>query len=307
MHSSNDAIPTQRNILLLIAASLINMLLLYWASHSAWWGVIVAAGLFSLSNNTLFSLLHESVHGILAKDGRINRFAGCCAASWFPTGWLIQRFFHLTHHRQNRSLSEQFDVLHPQDIRWLKYAQWYSIFTGIYWFVTVLGVVLYAMTPRILRHYLIKAFGKQGSEQTSANSYIGILDDLPPLTARLEILLSLCWQILLFIILDLSFVGWLSCYTAFALMWSSLQYTDHAFSPLDCQTGAWNLHVPIWLQRVFLNYHLHLAHHQHPQVPWLYLPNYASKGPRFVAVWLACWQGPRPLEHFPTFQQKPFL
>ncbi|PID65480.1 MAG: fatty acid desaturase [Gammaproteobacteria bacterium] len=306
MHSSNDVIPAPKNILLLVAASLINTLLLYWASHSAWWGVIVAAGGFSLSNNTLFSLLHESVHGIFAENRYINRMAGCLAACWFPTGWLIQRAFHLTHHQQNRSEKEQFDILHPKDIRWLKYAQWYSIFTGLYWFITVFGVVVYAITPQIVRHYLIRVFGRQGSEQTSADSYIGILDNLPPVLSRLEIIFSIAWQILLFLLLDLSLIAWLSCYSAFALMWSSLQYTDHAFSPLDNQNGAWNLHVPKWLQSIFLNYHLHLAHHQHPQVPWVYLPRYADKGPRFIAVWLACLRGPRSLSCLPTFEEKPF-
>lgn len=299
-------IPTKQNVVLLIGASLVNMFCLYIASHSAWWGIILVAGVFSLSNNTLFSLLHESVHAIFSDNQRINRIAGCLAACWFPTGWLIQRAFHLTHHQQNRSEKEQFDILHPQDIRWLKYVQWYSIFTGLYWFVTVLGVVMYVLTPQIVRHYLIQLFGQQGSEQTSADSYIGILDNLPPVQSRLEIILSIGWQVLLFLLLDVSLVGWLSCYSAFALMWSSLQYTDHAFSPLDKQRGAWNLHVPKWLQAVFLNYHLHLAHHQYPQVPWIYLPRYADKGPQFVTVWLACLRGPRSLSGFPTFKEKSF-
>ncbi len=302
----NFQIPTRYNLLLLASASLANMAWLYIASHSPWWGVLLAAGLFSLSNNTLFSLLHESVHGIFADNVKLNRAAGCLAACWFPTGWLIQRAFHLTHHRQNRSPREQFDILHPQDIRWLKYAQWYSIFTGLYWFITVLGVIVYALTPRVLRQSLIRAFGQQGNEQTSADSYIGTLDELPPVWSRLEIVVALGWQAFLFVCLDLSWWGWLSCYSAFALMWSSLQYTDHAFSPLDSHEGAWNLHVPQWLQSVFLNYHLHLAHHQNPQVPWRYLPVYTRKGPSFIRVWLACWRGPRPLSQFPRFEQTPF-
>ncbi len=298
-------IPTRRNMVLLVSVTVINILLLYIASHGTWWIMILAALAFSLTNNTMFSLLHESVHGTLAKNVTLNRLAGCVAACWFPTGWSVQQAFHLTHHRHNRSVTEQFDVLHPEDIRWLKYAQWYSIFTGIYWLITVVGVVLYALTPRRLRYCIVDIFGNQGNVQTSAESYIGILDSLPNAVARLEVLMAVFWHILLFFTIDLSLAGWLCCYGGFALMWSSLQYTDHAFSPLDRETGAWNLRVPTWLRRAFLNYHLHLAHHQNPQVPWLYLPDYATDGPRFSQVWLACWRGPRPLSAFPKFHQEP--
>lgn len=304
MTQRNHLIPVKYNLVLLTAASVSNLLLLYVASNSPWWGILLAACLFSLTNNTLFSLLHESVHGMFSKSTRVNRIAGCIAALWFPTGWSIQRAFHLTHHENNRSIAEQFDILHPQDIRWLKYAQWYSIFTGFYWAVTVSGVLLYAITPRFLRHTVNRIFGKQGGLQTSADNYIGILDRIPPVTARLEILVSILWQVLVFSALDLSFTGWLYCYAAFALMWSSLQYTDHAFSPLDRFQGAWDLRVPAWLRGVFLNYHLHLAHHQNPQVPWMYLPEYATTGPKFVTVWLECWRGPRSLENFPIFRQE---
>ena len=299
--------PTALNVLLLIAASAANMLWLYTASHAPWWGVLVAALLFSLTNNTLFSLLHESVHGIFALNPALNRWAGRLAACWFPTGLAIQQTFHLTHHRHNRSADEQFDVLHPQDVRWLKYAQWYSIFTGLYWLTVCFGVLLYALTPRRVRQGLLRLFGRQGGVQTSANHYIGALDQLPPITARLEIYAAVAWQAALFYLLDLSLVGWAACYAAFALMWSSLQYTDHAFSPLDARTGAWNLRVPRWLRWVFLNYHLHLAHHQYPQLPWCALPRHASPGPRFIDVWRACWRGPQRLENFPTFEQKDVL
>lgn len=294
---------TALNLLLLAAASVANMGLLYIASHAPWWGVLPAALLFAFSNNTVFALLHESVHGLFALRPALNRWAGRFAACWFPTGLTIQRAFHLTHHRNNRSPSEQFDVLHPEDVLWLKYAQWYSIYTGLYWFIACAGVLLYACTPRLLRKALLKKFSTQEALQTGADSYIGVLDEVPEKTAKLEILAAVAWQAALIYVLDLSLWGWLSCYGAFALMWSSLQYTDHAFSPLNETTGAWNLWVPRWLRSVFLNYYLHLVHHQHPYLPWHELPKYADKGPRFFDVWRACLKGPRKVEDFPTFKQ----
>ncbi|QMT41181.1 fatty acid desaturase [Neisseria shayeganii] len=299
-------IPAQRNLLILTAASLLNFALLALAAYAPWPVAVPAALLFGLSNNTVFALLHECVHGVFSPHPTVNRWAGRWAALWFPTGFSVQRAFHLLHHRHNRSPAEQFDTLHPEDIRWLKYAQWYAIFSGLYWPVSVLGVLLYAFTPPFLRRLLNRAFGRQGSAQTSAEHYIGILDSLP-FSARLEVWAALLFQLLLLWGLGGAWGAWLACYAAFGFLWSSLQYTDHAFSPFDNRNGAWNLRVPAWLRAVFLNYHLHLAHHQHPDVPWIHLPRYATPGPRFIDVWLACWRGPQTPERFPTFKQYPPL
>jgi len=105
-------------------------------------------------------------------------------------------------------------------------------------------------------------------------------------------------QVAAFTLLDLSLWGWLACYAAFGLHWSSLQYADHAFSPLDRRDGAWNLRVNPITRALFLNYHYHLAHHQHPRTPWLYLGRLVDPTllqPSFLGIWLRMWRGPEPL------------
>ena len=300
--------PIARNLLILAAASCANLALLTAASHAPWPVAVAAALLFALSNNTVFALLHECVHGVFApaangRGGRLNEWCGRLAAAWFPTGLAVQRVFHLTHHRNNRSASEQFDILHEGDVLWLKYAQWYAIYTGVYWFVSATGVLVYALTPAAVRRALIRAFGQRGGVQTGADDYIGALDSLPA-AARLEVLGAAAWQLFWAWTLGWTWTGWLACYAAFALAWSSLQYTDHAFSPLDKHNGAWNLYVPRWLRLVFLNYHLHLTHHRHPDLPWYELPRRPARGPAFFTAWLACLRGPRRLENFPRFRER---
>jgi fatty acid desaturase/membrane-associated phospholipid phosphatase len=296
------AIPGRLNLALLGLASLASAALLFGASHApnAWLVVACAIG-FSFTANTLFSLLHEAVHGVFSAQRGPNEWAGRMAAAWFPTGLEVQRAFHLIHHRNNRSATEQFDVLHPGDVKWLKHAQWYAILTGLYWPIAVAGVLAYLVVPRALRVRLLRAAGAQAAEQTSARSYVGALDGLNPFTSRLEIVGSMAFQVALFWALDLSLIGWAACYAAFAFSWSSLQYTDHAFSPLDARTGAWNLQVSPLVRALFLNYHLHLAHHQRPGVPWVHLGRDAAPGPRFVDVWREAWRGPRNAAHFPRF------
>ena len=302
-------IPERLNLALLGLASLASATLLFFASHTESLLVIITCAiLFSFTANTLFSLLHEAVHGIFSKRRCVNEWAGRLAAAWFPTGLSIQRAFHLTHHKNNRSHLEQFDVLHEDDLKWLKYAQWYAIFTGIHWLITVLGVLAYLIVPRMLRVKLLREERSRFAEQTSSRAYLDALDHLNPIGARLEIALSLIVQGLLFWALDLSLVGWFACYAAFAINWSSLQYTDHAFSPLDPHHGAWNLRVGPVGRAFFLNYHSHLAHHQNPRVPWIHLRSLVipdSPQPRFFRVWMEALRGPRKIDEFPRIVDGP--
>ena len=124
------------------------------------------------------------------------------------------------------------------------------------------------------------------------------LESAPKRTIRLELLFTIAVQIALFVLLDLTFAGWAICYGAFAVNWSSLQYTDHAFSKLDVRDGAWNLRVNSLTRLLFLNYHHHLAHHRHPHVPWIHLWRYvdpAEAQPSFWSIYWRMWRGPQPL------------
>jgi fatty acid desaturase len=124
------------------------------------------------------------------------------------------------------------------------------------------------------------------------------VDRLPTSLVRSEVLLSAAWQASLFWTLGLSASGWLLCYAAFAVNWSSLQYADHAWSPLDTVKGAWNLKVNPLVRWLFLNYHHHRAHHENPTVPWLHLGRFVdpeATRPRFWRIYVSMWRGPRPL------------
>jgi fatty acid desaturase len=119
------AIPWLINALIMFAAGTLALALLWFASHTELWlWVVVAAIGFSYVNNTMFSLLHEATHGFLHPDARVNTWMGRIAAAFFLTSFSLQRSFHLTHHRNNRSESEQFDYFRPGDNRFLKLAQW---------------------------------------------------------------------------------------------------------------------------------------------------------------------------------------
>lgn len=298
--TKNLPLPTKLNIFIQIAASIVGMACLWTASHNSSWLVKIGAGLvFSLSNNTLFSLLHEAVHRAYSKNPWVNDIAGSLAAAFQPTGFVFQRTCHLGHHLRNRTDHEIFDMYYPDDNKPLKYFQYYCILTGIYWSSMPLGTFIYMIFP--WAYLIFKPLSKH-VRSTDAAMMLPFLDHPQKHRIRAEILVSFSIQALMFYFLDLNWQGWLVCYWIFGMHWGGLQYADHAWSVRDIKNGAWNLRVHPWIQAIFLNYHLHLAHHQYPNVPWNKLPDFVDPKdpkPSFIKIYLEMWKGPRPVSSPP--------
>jgi fatty acid desaturase len=293
-----DAPPTLLNLAITLVASGGAAGLLWVASHAeSLWVVVLAAVAFSFVGNTLFSLLHEAVHGAYAKNRHLNDWGGRFVAAFFPTGFGFQSVCHLGHHQRNRSRAEQFDYMRPGDNRAIKYLQWYGLLTGFFWLLGPITCLLYLCLPFVLEATLLRGDGGAVAEGMGADAMLSGFRRANPLVLRLELLGTIAIQAGLWWTLDLSLLGWGACYLAFALNWSALQYADHAWSPLDVKEGAWNLRVTPIARLLFLNYHHHLAHHQHPKVPWIHLPNYVdfeAERPTFWGIYLRMWLGPKP-------------
>jgi len=265
---------------------------------------LIAGIAFSFVGNTFYSLMHEAVHRHFHRSAWVNEAAGRFAAGFFPTAFSLQRAFHLSHHRNNRSEHERFDYYAPHENRAIKFLQWYLILTGVYWVLPPLFCSVYFFAAEILNwRRLFGARGAWFARQTSAESFLGVLNSVPIWKARADTIVSLLIQVALFVVLDLSFAGWAICYALFAVNWSSLQYTDHAFSELDTKEGAWNLRVNPSIRLLFLNYHFHLVHHRDPSIPWIHLPKHASEADpsqSFWSIYLQMWRGPKPLPGCPN-------
>jgi fatty acid desaturase/membrane-associated phospholipid phosphatase len=259
---------------------------------------ILAAVFFSFTNNTMFSLMHEAVHGNFHFNRKINEIGGRAAAAFFPTAFSLQRAFHLTHHRNNRSDAERFDYVAGHENHFLKTAQWYSILTGLYWFSAPAFCAIYAVLSEIIPWQRIFTPGSRFAKQTSAAPFLECIAEVPISRVRFDLLITIAIQFVIIKLLGLSFFGWLLCYAFFAVNWSSLQYADHAFSNLDRYEGAWNLKVNPFVRALFLNYHYHLVHHRDPNTKWAELPNKVQKTDRsisFARILLLMWEGPRTL------------
>ena len=276
------------------------MCLVLASSASSIAGLIVAATVFSFVGNTLFSLMHEAVHGYLFSDRVMNERAGFILAAFFPTSFTFQRAMHLGHHRRNRTDAEMFDLYYPEDSKFLKWAQLYGIFTGPYWLLVPLSATLVALFPWLNNPSVKARLNWHWLERTGIFAMMSGLSRVDMRSIQVEVIGAILLHVSFFYFLGTNSIGWLSCYLAFAVSWGALQYADHAFSVRDIRNGAWNLRVSLPIQMIFLNYHLHLAHHQNPQVPWFYLPRFVQDGerqPTFWQIFLAMLKGPRPVEH----------
>lgn len=297
-----EAIPGTLNLILALIATSVTLTMLWVASHaeSIIW-ILLAVFIFAFINNTVFSLLHEAVHGIFHSNLTVNEWAGRILAAFFPTGFTLQRIAHLGHHRRNRTDAELFDYYKPGDNLLAKYFQWYGILTGIYWLIPPLVSLLFLILPVPFIKWMME-YSKNSdlSYQTSADGMLSGYKSAPFARIKLEIIFSILIQAAAIYFLDLNWIGWLACYAAFGFNWSSLQYTDHAFSERDVYNGAWNLRVNRVVQYIFLNYHHHKVHHQNPTISWYYLGDHIDEDefrPSFMEIYLKMWRGPRPVPH----------
>ncbi len=288
------AIPGRLNLAIAVVAIAASAACLWVASHAGnWWWIAAAAIVFSYTNNTIFSLHHEAVHGMFHPNREINERAGVLFAAFFPTIFGIQRVSHLGHHRRNRTDEELYDYYLPHQ-SWVVKTYWlYCLLTGFYWAIIPQAAAVYMVYPW--------AFRSQWFQQGPARwwgflPFVRDIGNAPIWPIWRQGCVTIAVQVALVVALDLNWIGWLACYWAYGINWSSVQYSDHAGSPRDVIEGAWNLRFWPGARWTFLNYNYHLVHHRSPGVPWIHLPAQVRPGdanPSFWSVYLRLWAGAR--------------
>lgn len=288
-------IPGRLNVALLLLLLPITWLLLWTASHLAWGWALVAALLFAHFNNAAFSFLHEAVHGIFSPNRIVNEVFGVVCAATFPTSFRLQQVAHLGHHRRNRSNKDLHDYYLPGQARWQRNFQLYAgNLMGLYWLCIPLSNLIFLLTPWF---YKSRWFIDGPARFLGFESYIREIVSHGIWRIWFECLWALIYQVTIWFMLDLSWIGWLLCYGAFALHWSALQLVYHAWSARDVIEGAWNLRVSKPARWLALNYHCHLTHHRYSRLPWLYLQRLTqedSNQPGFWKIYFSLWRGVRP-------------
>ena len=263
---------------------------LQWlASRAAGGGQVLALGVaFAFLFLPLYSLLHEAEHRVFHATPWVNEAFGVLLAAFFPGPFTFLRACHLGHHRRNRGDAEMFDLYYPSDNLVWKRVYFYFLYTGGFWLSVPLALVSVLVWPGLLRAQVVRD-----------PSALAMLQGIPEGFFR-RIRLECAGVVLLHgglvLGLGLSPGRYLLLYLLFGLNWSAQQYVAHAASPRHVLDGAHNLRAARPYELLLLHFNWHLAHHQHPRVPWLYLPRYddaSRERPGYLTAFLRFWRGPQ--------------
>lgn len=284
-------IPTRINILIIVVSSFLFALLLYLGTHTQYIGLKVLLGIaFGIVMIPVYSLMHEGAHNALHPDPHWNVFLGRWLGCLFIIPFTFFRHCHLKHHKKNRTDEEMWDLYYEHQNKWLRYGNLYLMMIGFGYMAVWLSVVLYAFAPTLVNSRLLR-------KHTEMRGFLEGSDGGFKLrTSQAESIVVLMFQAFCLWMMHWDVQTWLIFYLLHGFVWSSQNYINHAFSPRDIINGAHNLKVPIWLKFVYLNFNLHLAHHQNPKIPWVHLPKYVKTGGGripFYRNYLRLWKGPR--------------
>lgn len=284
-------IPGKTNLVMAALCSGAYFALLWTASHVHSYGWVLLCGfLFAVVMVPVYSLIHEAEHGIINSNEAVNDIMGRWLSTLFIAPYTFTRHCHLKHHKKNRTDEEMWDLYYEHQEKAKRYGTLYGMMIGLGYFSLWLAVLLYAIAPRLIYSRFFTSHKEVGGFIKDS----GRKDKVAK--SRWESILVVIFQVGLFFVLDLKWTSWLTLFAMHGFLWSSQNYVNHAFSPRDIINGAHNLKMPIWLKPVYLNFNLHLAHHQNPKIPWIHLPAFIKQRQGrigFFRNYLRLWKGPR--------------
>lgn len=293
-----DPVPAKTNAVV-ITIQLLMVAGCFWAASgvSSVWAVAGWAVAFGVVMNSVYSVIHEAEHAMLFNSRRLNEWAGVGMALLFPAPFHLLRQGHLGHHLRNRSDDEAFDLYFDGDNIVWKWLVWIGILTGLYYLLVVFSNLLAVFTPFIFDRKHFRVERHVNVDRASA----AFLEAFNPKYLWLiwcEGVAVIGLHAAILIGLEMPVWHYVALYGTFGFMWSAMQYVHHFGTERHVTRGARNLFIFRPLDAVWLNHNWHLAHHEHPTVPWIHLPRLAEESrqtKRGFLPWyyLKMWAGPK--------------
>ncbi|MGB5205458.1 fatty acid desaturase family protein [Eudoraea sp.] len=283
-------IPTKLNVTIIIICTVLYFFLLQVGSNTPEIGMKLLLGLaFGILMIPVYSLMHEAAHKTLHPNQNLNLFLGQFLSTLFGVSYHFFRHCHLKHHKKNRTDEEMWDLYYEHQNRWVRYGNLYLMMVGFGYFSLWLSIVIFAISPNMIRSKIFK-------HHKEMRGFVEGLDNSFKMKFfQIESIIIIVFQVFSLWLIGWDFMTWIIFYIIHGFIWSSQNYVNHAFSPRDIINGAHNLTIPKWLNIIYLNFNIHLAHHQNPQIPWIHLPKYikSNKGRfSFFKNYVRLWHGP---------------
>jgi fatty acid desaturase len=249
-----------------------NLLLLFampaWLLRaSPWWGLLLIP--LALSSNTMWSLIHEAIHGHLFAERRWNDRLGRLLCVLYGAPFRALRIAHLLHHRYSRTPRDRTEVYDPvRTSRLTASAGFYIQLLGGMYFLEVLSS-LACLLPRFVIDRLLP---RLDHAETTGGLVVRALRE--PRALR-EMRFDTFAILAVF-----GFGAWLYGSSAWMLaavilaraaLVSLADNSYHYATPLGEPRLAMNAGAPWWIGAVLLHFNLHGVHHRHPHLPWFAL------------------------------------
>lgn len=299
-------IPLHLNLLLSVALVALHLLtlfalpLLLLPLHPAWLLLLVLPALLS---PTLWSLIHESIHGLLHPRRALNDAFGRLLAICFGAPLRPLRFAHLRHHRFNRTSIARDEVYDASRTpRWRALAEHHlRLLGGLYVAEVALNLLVWLPRRGLARLGFLKAPPEWppavGPAQRMAEREL--LSGPARLEMRLDALLVVATYGLAFWFYGPWWPALLGMLVLRGLLVSALDNAYHHATPLDDHLFALNLPAGRVVNALLLNMNLHRTHHRQARLPWNALPTHAAAHPDDPGFWqgvLRQWSGPIPAD-----------
>ncbi|WP_445146719.1 fatty acid desaturase [Dyella sp. Tek66A03] len=271
------------NVALLgLVAAAVLIQLIAWPFLLRQWGVSalwVAVPLVVLSP-THWGLIHESIHGQLWPQRRLNEWLGRALAIAFMLPYDAVRFGHLMHHRFTREPFDRPDVHDGVTHHMLARIGYYTrLLGGLYLGELVLPLLAFLPTTRVCRLVMHTIRGEDPIGRDVQRLFLGFAGNQERrIRIRRDWLLSVTLHACAFYLYG---PWWPALAITMFLrgLWHSLaDNLPHYDVTLDEQERARNFRAPAIWRPVLMNHHLHRLHHQHPTLPWTALPTLARVG-----------------------------
>lgn len=217
------------------------------------------------------ALLHEAIHGRLARSRVWNDRLGRALAAIYGIAFDVIRFGHLAHHRFPRHAFDRADIIAAGDKRVVACLHYYSGLLGWFYVREILAGSIVLLPRRAIE--LLTSRALRGDETLGVLvSAIGRSLDRSLDRCRFDLALAAliyggafylygaCWPILL------------AGIAVRALITSLLDNVAHYGTPGEIGAAAHDLRASYWLSLYILNGNLHGVHHDRPEVPWNLLP-----------------------------------
>ncbi|WP_324197919.1 fatty acid desaturase [Nocardia abscessus] len=246
----------------------------------AWGWVLLPSALLT---TTLWSVIHEAVHGNLHRRRARNDRNGRVLAVLYGSPFALLKAGHLLHHRYSRT-RERAEIYDPATSSWAKAAPGYylRLFGGLY-LLEVAAVVLAVLPAAAVRRLARTVDGPET-----------VAGPLLERVAQGEVLRQLRVDAAAITVLHgAAFAAygahWWMLLAALAGRAVIVSLSDNAYhygTDLDEPLEALNLELPAPLEILALSFNLHGMHHRRPGLRWYELrPAFEAEDGRYDSGW----------------------